>query len=210
MEDSPLAGRRQAAAILRDLGSEIVTADLDDQAFFELSEHLEIVRQRLASQPRLQRDVEGLHTADHAAKREGREPLYDRDPMIGLSNPLAPPLRRASDQEDENIWEVTFGDTYAGHPGLAHGGYVAAVIDHVLGVAASGTGIAAMTGTLTTRFCRPTPLHTRLLCRGTINSVKAPKVFCSATLEADGVVVAEGEGIFFQVQPDRFESPTTS
>ncbi len=205
--DSPLEGRRRAAAALRDLASQLVTVDIGDATLFEIGDELERLRDRLEREPRLKREVEGLHTGDHAAKRSGREPSYDRDPMIGLSNPLAPPLRRvAPDQEDEraNRWEVVFGHPYEGHPGFAHGGYVAATIDHVLGVAASGTGVAAMTGTLSTRFRRPTPLHTRLVCSGTIDRVEGRKVFCSATLQADGVVVADGDGIFFQVDPNRY------
>lgn len=46
---------------------------------------------------------------------------------------------------------MVFGDAYGGHPGFAHGGYVSAVLDHVLGVVASSSGVATMTGTLTTR-----------------------------------------------------------
>lgn len=202
MEDLPLAGRRRTAALIRDLTCEVVTADISDKEFVAIADQIEKLRHRLAQEPRLQRDVDGLHTADHAAKREGREPAYDRDPMIGLSNPLAPPLQRSA--AIEGAWEVVFGASYEGHPGLAHGGYVAAVIDHVLGVVASGTGVAAMTGTLTTRYRRPTPLHTTLVCQGTIDRIEGRKVFCNATLEADGVVIAEGDGIFFQVDPDRY------
>jgi acyl-coenzyme A thioesterase PaaI-like protein len=133
----------------------------------------------------------------------GREPIYDRDPLVGLSNPLAPPLREV-ESEDARTWEVTFGDAYEGHPGLVHGGYVAAVIDHVLGVTASRAGSASMTGTLTTRYRRPTPIRTRLVCTGRVTRVDGRKVFCEAHLEAEGTVVADAEGLYFRIEPDRY------
>jgi acyl-coenzyme A thioesterase PaaI-like protein len=99
---------------------------------------------------------------------------------------------------------VTFGEAYEGHPGFVHGGYVAAIVDHVLGVTASSAGAAAMTGTLTTRYRRPTPVKTRLTCVGKVTRVEGRKVFCEATVEADGVLVADADGIYFRVDPNRY------
>lgn len=203
MSDQPLEQRRRVAQCVRELTREITTADVDDGDFAAVAAALEPLRDRLASSPRIEFETEGLHTREHAAVRSGREPAYDRDPLIGRSNPLAPPLSRCGGL-DSNEWEVTFGDAYAGHPGLVHGGYVAAVLDHVLGVAASSSGTAVMTGTLTTRFCRPTPLHARLTCTGRIDRVDGRKVFCSAELVAAGTVVAEAHGVFLRVAPDRY------
>jgi hypothetical protein len=203
MNDQPLDQRRRAAQRRRELLRELTTADASDDEFHAVADGLAALHESLARHPRIALAVDGLHTKDHAAVRSGREPAYDRDPLIGLSNPLAPPLRRTGDPQS-NEWEVTFGDAYGGHPGLVHGGYVAAVLDHVLGVAASSAGTAAMTGTLTTRFRRPTPLNVRLLCIGTVDRIDGRKVFCSATLDADGTVVAEADGVYLRVDPDRY------
>jgi hypothetical protein len=203
MTDQSLDQRRRAAQCLRELVHEITTADANDSDFAAIAAALEPLRDRLASSPRIMLAVDGLHTKEHAAVRSGREPAYDRDPLIGQSNPLAPPLSRCGG-EDSNEWEVTFGDAYGGHPGLVHGGYVAAVLDHVLGVTASSSGFACMTGTLTTRFCRPTPLNVRLTCFGRIERVDGRKVFCNASLDAAGTVVAEAEGVYLHVDPNRY------
>ncbi len=203
MTDQPLDQRRRAAQLLRELVYEITTAAASDGDFAAIAAALEPLRDRLASSPRIALAVDGLHTKDHAAVRSGREPAYDRDPLIGQSNPLAPPLVRCG-APDSNEWEVTFGNAYGGHPGLVHGGYVAAVLDHVLGVAASSSGFASMTGTLTTRFCRPTPLNVRLSCVGRIERVVGRKVFCNAALDAAGTVVAEAQGVYLRVDPDRY------
>ena len=201
--DQPLDERRRAAQRVRELISEITTAGADDGDFAAIAAALEPLRDRLASSPRIALSADGLHTKEHAAVRSGREPAYDRDPLIGLSNPLAPPLARCGGS-DSNEWEVTFGDAYGGHPGLVHGGYVVAVLDHVLGVAASSSGVAVMTGTLTTRFRRPTPLNVRLTCAGGVDRVEGRKVFCSATLDAAGSVVAEAHGVYLHVDPNRY------
>lgn len=203
MTDQPLDLRRLAAQRMRELIHEITTADANDEEFAVIAATLEPLRDRLARSPRIALVVDGLHTRDHAAIRSGREPAYDRDPLIGRSNPLAPPLARCGGP-DSNEWEVTFGNAYGGHPGLVHGGYVTAVLDHVLGVAASSSGSAVMTGTLTTRFCRPTPLNVRLTCAGAVDRVDGRKVFCSAVLDAEGSVVAEAQGVYLRVDPDRY------
>jgi acyl-coenzyme A thioesterase PaaI-like protein len=203
MSTTALTERRRTAAILRQIIRELVTVDVDDRALAAVADTLETLRAGLANEPRLRPDVTGLHTKDHAGQHSGRTPLYDRDPLIGLSNPLAPPLTAVPGSELRE-WEVTFGDAYAGHPGFVHGGYVSAVLDHVLGVVSSTSGVATMTGTLTTRYRRPTPLGRRLVCRGTLDRVERRKVLCSAVLEADDGVIAEAEGIYIRVDPDRY------
>ncbi len=203
MSDEALDERRKVAGLLRELICQVVTADTDDASFALIADALIPLRDRLAREKRLEVEVGGLHTREHAAVRFGRVPVYDRDPMIGLSNPLAPPLRRVEGGGPAD-WEVTFGDAYGGHPGFVHGGYVAAVIDHVLGVTASSAGFATMTGSLTTRYRLPTPLHTRLLCRGEVSHVEGRKVFCRGTLETDGALIAEAEGVYIRVDPDRY------
>jgi hypothetical protein len=195
--------RRRTADELRALARELVTADAQDAAFAPIADALGPLREQLAGHPRLRWEVDGLHTSDHAAERAGREPLYDRDPLIGRCNPVAPPARRVPGG-DLATWEVTLGDLYEGHPGFAHGGWVAAILDHVLGVVACSSGVAAMTGTLTTRYRRPTPLHTRLVCAGEVTRVEGRKVFCRASLEAEGALVAEAEGVYLRVDPDRY------
>jgi acyl-coenzyme A thioesterase PaaI-like protein len=203
MSGSPLQQRRRTAQLLRELVRQVVTVDVDDAELRAVADALEPLRDRLASEPRLQQDVDGLHTKDRAGRHAGRTPIYDRDPLIGLSNPLSPPLA-AVEGTDRKQWEVVFGDAYAGHPGFVHGGYVSAVIDHVLGVVSSSSGAATMTGTLTTRYLRPTPLNTRLICRGELERVDGRKVFCKATLEANDTLIVEAHGVYIRVNPDRY------
>jgi acyl-coenzyme A thioesterase PaaI-like protein len=59
---------------------------------------------------------------------------------------------------------IVISPEYAGPPGAAHGGIVAAYLDEVLGAAAArGLGRPMVTGELTVRYQAPTPLETPLL-----------------------------------------------
>ncbi len=87
--------------------------------------------------------------------------FFDHSPLIGLANPLAPPLQLTV-EDGRVVGTVRFGSAYEGPPGCVHGGFVAAAFDEVLGMAQSMGGRPGMTGTLTVRYRRPTPLRAEL------------------------------------------------
>jgi hypothetical protein len=71
--------------------------------------------------------------------------------VIGLRNPVAPPLA-INHGADGLVWsDFTLGAAYEGPPGHAHGGVCAMVLDHVLGATAHKPGRPAYTGTLSVR-----------------------------------------------------------
>ena len=123
-------------------------------------------------------------------------------PLIGLSNPVAPPLsmRVAGDHIEGT---VTFGSAYEGPPGHVHGGIVAAAFDEVLGMAQSMSGQSGMTGTLTVRYRKPTPLHRELTIRAKTDRREGRKVFASGTLHAGDQLCAEAEAVFVAVDFSR-------
>ena len=57
-----------------------------------------------------------------------------------------------------------------------------------------------MTGTLTVKYRKPTPLHTPLLFEAEFVRIEGRKIFTRATLSAEGVLRAEAEGIFISVR----------
>ncbi len=81
----------------------------------------------------------------------------------------------------------TFGVAYEGPPGHVHGGFLAAAFDEVLGMAQSLTGNPGMTGTLTIRYRRPTPLLTELVFEAYVDRVEGRKIFTHGTLSANGI-----------------------
>ena len=131
--------------------------------------------------------------------------FFDWSPLLGASNPLAPPLR-LDVEGDVVVGSGSFGAAYEGPPGCVHGGFVAAAFDEVLGLTQSLSGQVGMTGTLTVRYRRPTPLHTELRWEGRLESVNGRKVTTTAVVMAHGELTAEATGLFVTVSPERFSA----
>ena len=129
--------------------------------------------------------------------------LYDTSPLSGPANPLAPPMELRLEGV-EVIATATFGIAYEGPPGHVHGGFVAAAFDEVLGMVQSTAGNPGMTGTLSVRYRRPTPLHRELVFRGRVDRVEGRKIFTTATLHAGEALCAEAEAIFISVGDEHF------
>ena len=98
---------------------------------------------------------------------------------------------------------ATFGSAYEGPPGHVHGGFVAAAFDEVLGFAQSMTGNPGMTGTLTVRYRRPTPLHVELRFEARVLRVEGRKIFTAAQVFMGDAVTAEAEAIFISVDAQK-------
>lgn len=129
----------------------------------------------------------------------GGRPVVWSNAVIGLRNPIAPPLTIHHGDDGTSCWtEFTLNGTYEGPPGLVHGGVCALVLDHVLGEAASeGLTKPLFTGTLTVRFVRGTPLG-RLRAEAVVERTEGVKSFVSGHLsDAEGITV-EAEGIFIK------------
>ena len=128
--------------------------------------------------------------------------FFDHSPIIGKANPLAPPLA-IEIREGAVHATVAFGSAYEGPPGSVHGGFIAAAFDEVLGMAQSLGGAPGMTGTLTIRYRRPTPLRTELRFEGTLDRTEGRKLFTSGRLFSPDGLCAEAEGLFIQVDFSR-------
>lgn len=122
--------------------------------------------------------------------------------MIGLRNPVAPPLA-IHHGGDGLVWaEFTLGAAYEGPPGHVHGGVCAMVLDHVLGATAHQPGRPAYTGTLCVRYLRGTPLG-RLRVEARVERVEGAKTFAVGHIaDAEGVTV-EAEGVFIHPRESR-------
>ncbi|HZQ33926.1 MAG TPA: PaaI family thioesterase [Mycobacterium sp.] len=118
------------------------------------------------------------------------------NPVIGVRNPIAPPVELQMD-EDGRVWaDFHLGAAYEGPPGHVHGGVCALVLDHVLGEAASG-GLTrpAFTGTISCRYLRATRLGA-LHTEATIERVDGVKTYAVGHLADDEGVTVEAEGVF--------------
>jgi acyl-coenzyme A thioesterase PaaI-like protein len=115
--------------------------------------------------------------------------------VVGLRNPVAPPLEMRHSPEGRAWADFTLGAAYEGPPGLVHGGVSALVLDQVLGEAAGAGGAPGMTGTLTIRYRRPTRLG-RLHADAQVDRTEGWKTHVVGSIsDAEGVTV-EAEAVF--------------
>jgi hypothetical protein len=152
--------------------------------------------------------IQAATTALHSRQRDdskvvryavGGRPLVWNNAVIGLRNPIAPPLTIQHGDDATSCWsEFTLNAAYEGPPGLVHGGVCALVLDHVLGEAASeGLTKPLFTGTITIRYVRGTPLG-RLRAEAAVERTEGVKSFVSGHLSDAEGVTAEAEGIFIR------------
>lgn len=131
--------------------------------------------------------------------------FFDWSPLLGLANPLAPPMP-VEVEGDTIVGQVRFGIAYEGPPGCVHGGFIAAAFDELLGLTQSLSGKVGMTGTLTVKYRQPTPLHTDLRLEGWVESVSGRKVLTAGRMMAGDVLTAEASGLFISIQPEHFQA----
>lgn len=117
------------------------------------------------------------------------------NPVIGLRNPIAPPLAVTSDATGRAETEFHCGAAYEGPPGLVHGGVVSLILDQVLGHAVGAAGRPGMTGTLTVVYRQGTPLGD-LRVEAWIDREDGIKTWAKAHLIGPAGVTAEAEGVF--------------
>lgn len=116
--------------------------------------------------------------------------------VVGVRNPIAPPLVIHRDP-DGLVWsEFVLGAAYEGPPDTVHGGVCALVLDHVLGATAHQPDRPAFTGTLTLRYRRPTALGRPLRAQAHVERVEGVKTFAVGHLADEHGVTVEAEGIF--------------
>ena len=193
--------KRRLADAMRLVIERLVPSNAPTDELRAAADGLERYAEALRAHPRLVR----VHGHAESANAGDVGAFFDQSPMIGLANPLAPPVTIGRTGEETASATVTFGSAYEGPPGSVHGGFVAAAFDEVLGYVQSLSGAPGMTGTLTVRYRKPTPLHQELLFEAELARVEGRKIFTQATVQADGVVTAEAEGIFISVRPGAME-----
>lgn len=189
--DAVWVQKRRLATAMRKVIELLVTTEAPADELRVAADRLELYAQRLETQPR-QYITWGHPEASTAGTTGG---FFDLSPFMGLANPLAPPI---------SLWvdgaivrgKARFGWAYQGPPGYLHGGFVAALFDETLGMAQSMTGNPGMTGTLTVRYRKPTPLYTELRIEATVQRVQGRKIFTEARLYAGDTLTAEAEAIF--------------
>jgi acyl-coenzyme A thioesterase PaaI-like protein len=193
------------AQAVRELADASIRTEADDESIQAAREQIEAITARLRV-----RQLDGAYGIRFNSDGTGR-PWGNA--VVGLRNPVAPPLEIKRDPAGKAWADFHLGAAYEGPPGLVHGGVAALVLDQLLGEAAGAGGKPGMTGTLTLRYRRGTPLGD-LHAEASIDRVDGIKTFAIGSIsDTDGVTV-EAEGVFIlpkwareamEKQQERFE-----
>jgi acyl-coenzyme A thioesterase PaaI-like protein len=127
----------------------------------------------------------------------GGDRLAWGNPVIGIRNPIAPPLTIHRDSDGRIFTDFHLGAAYEGPPGHVHGGVSALVLDHVLGEVAANEENPRFTGTITLRYLRPTRLG-ELHAEARITRTEGFKAYAAGHLADDEGITVEAEGVFIQ------------
>ncbi|MCB1616833.1 MAG: PaaI family thioesterase [Pseudomonadales bacterium] len=124
-------------------------------------------------------------------------------PVSGKSNALAPPAQYFRGDQCI-VGKVIFGAAYEGAPGIVHGGYTAAIMDEVFGIAMthSAIDVPCMTGTLKVIYRAPVPINAEVIYKAWLDGEEGRKAFMKCTVvDSAGKLLCEGEAIFLKIDP---------
>lgn len=188
--------RRALAEKIKHLQLQLQTSELSIDDMNNISTVLDAQSKTLNNKPRLYGRTEWTATGNY-----GDWGVFqcESTAVIGPSNPISPGLSIWFEQdgnETKAFASVTFNWLYEGADNICHGGWVAAVFDEFLGTAQILSGKTGMTGALTTRYHKPTPLNQALIMTARVDKVEDKKVYMTGEMHAGDKLTASCEGLF--------------
>ena len=196
--------RVAAAEALRRLGNAVVGHQVDDRLLWRIAEAVdEILPQIEAGQRRLRPVADMKRYVWESHPGEGGTIDHFPDCIVsGMANPMGLAMTVRRDSEDA-VARVTLGAAFEGAPGRAHGGVVAAIFDDTMGFVLNMHATPAFTGRLTVSYLAPTPMGEELEFRARLVGRERRKLFIAGEAYHDGDVIAEAEGVFIAIPPER-------
>jgi len=190
--------RFSLAAEMRRITSAMVGRPLSDDDIAAATVAIAEVADRLEA-------VAGTGRRPRAQPDPTRKPqdFFPTSPVIGFANPIAPPVSVEA-VDGGLVGTAWFDYQYEGPPTCVHGGVIAMVFDEMLGAASILAGNPGMTGTLTIRYRKPTPLRTDLRIEAGFVSREGRKILIRGAIYHGDVLTAEAEGIFISLVPQKF------
>jgi acyl-coenzyme A thioesterase PaaI-like protein len=185
---------RLAEAVRHLVDATLTLEDATEEQLGSAADMTEAVARHLGREP---------HDDDRGVRERvelGHDDYLPRSPLVGVASPLAPPMTWTADADGIHM-EGTYHAAYEGPPGYVHGGWVALTFDELLGMTNIASGHPGMTGRLTVRYLRPTPVHRPVELRGRTERVEGRRIVSTGRLSVDGVLTAEAEALFVAIDP---------
>ncbi len=196
MNSSPTAD--DLAAQIRSLAASLHRLQPDDQSLAAAMDHLVKASELVdTGSPRL-RWYERLG-ADTTTTRN-----RDLSPFSGRLNAMAPPMTFEEGEADDDapamLGRVRINRLREGPPHTVHGGVIAGLFDEILGAGQSLAGrLGGVTGRLTVRYRKPTPLDQDLTFRSWVHEDRSRRLVMRADCKVGATLTAEAEAVFVRV-----------
>ncbi|WP_221776752.1 PaaI family thioesterase [Rhodococcus aetherivorans] len=111
------------------------------------------------------------------------------------------------DADDVVRAEVRMSEKMEGGPGVAHGGWTAAVFDEVIGQVPRLYGVLSVTKTLTVNYRRPVPIGRDLVVEAAVTARHDGRWELTGrlVLESTGAELATASGTWIERDPGHFD-----
>lgn len=201
--------RASAAALMRELGHDFVTRQLDDDQLDGLSLQLRDVIELVRSAPSRSAGAkrEGVSNFQRAAAAtagpDERHQLLSDSIVSGSANPMGLGAELWRDG-DAAYMRVTLGKAFEGAPGRAHGGVLAALLDETMGLVNAMNSILAYTVQLDITYLAPAPINEPITAHAIATSHAGRKITVEGVIESADLVIARATGLFITVDPQTF------
>ena len=192
--------RHRLAAATRALNEKLVSTDIDPEMAATLTEKIDALTAELSQGEQ----VNGLVDLAKRGERGTIDNVMgELVAMAGRSHPCSPGLLW---QEEPNriTGTVTFGQAFEGPPGHVHGGWVAGVLDHLMGMTHVRTGHPGMTSGLSVRYLKPTPLNQLIDVSAEATELDDKRTEVKAEMRYGETTTATAEAIFVRVDRAKF------
>jgi acyl-coenzyme A thioesterase PaaI-like protein len=200
--------RVKAATLLRELGHDFVSRDLNDEQLASVNARLEELSKIVGGGALRSRTIPrgSLANFKMAVPAEGqveKHQLFSDSIVSGGANPMG--LGGFLWREGTNaLMEVTLGKAFEGAPGRAHGGIVAALIDETMGLVLAINDVLAFTVQLDITYIAPTPINTPIIARAWLEEQNGRKLSIAAVVTASDTEIAKATALFISVDPEKF------
>lgn len=188
--------KRALAQAIRELTEALVTCTAQADTLLAATSELRKHTSALTATPLLLGVKAFAEDGNHGS---WGEITHELNGVAGCSNPLSPGINMWI-EGNQAFGTVTCGQAFEGPPGSVHGGYVAAIFDHFMGMAQIAAKKPGMTGTLNVRYHQRTPLHEELKLTAYVEALGDRKTQVRGELTANGVLTATAEGLFVRPQ----------